>query len=577
MHGVEYLSDVVILLVISIFIVVTLSKLRISPVLGYLLAGAMIGRNGFDIIAEPGYAEALSEYGVVFLLFVIGLELTFERLMKMRRYVFGFGGLQLLLSAIAIYFALDFGWNFIFAEEHIKQEPIIIVIIACALAFSSTAIVLQVLAESGKKTGRTGRLSLAVLLMQDLAVVPLLAILPILSNKENVAITMSIASGKAICAILFITIFGRWLIKPLFSLIASAKKDEVYVTTTLLIVLSAALATSQLGLSTAMGAFMAGIIIAETEYRNRVEDSIMPFQGIFLSLFFITVGMSIDWRFIMQYWDNVFFAAIALMIIKASVIYLICKIFKVQKGVAINASILLSQGSEFAFILFNLAAAQNILHKETAQFLLMTVSLTMALTPLLAILGNKIENKFDMMQLNKKRCEEDIAIDFNHHVILAGFGRAGKVIAYMLDQTNISYVAVESNASLAKSAYKSGFPVYHGDLGSIEMANFLRADRAATVILSMSDKISVRKAVKSLSENFPSLNIISRVEDLRHGKLIKRVGQTTTVPSIIETGMQLGSVALKEFGVVDHAVIAMKDRMRKNNYNFIEELDLFKQ
>ncbi|MDJ1407639.1 MAG: cation:proton antiporter [Candidatus Midichloria sp.] len=572
MHDTGYLPDVLILLLVSIITVVLLRKFRTSPVLGYLVVGAIIGSNGLDLIKEPGYTTALGEFGVVFLLFVIGLELTFERLIKMRVLVFGFGGLQFLLTALVFYLA----YLVIDYYIDIKLPQTMVIVISLALALSSTAIVLQVLAENGTQSSPIGRLSLAVLLMQDFAVVPLLAIIPILNQGNDMLLTIGWASLKALGAIIAITLFGRWCLRPFFSLIASVKTDEVYVTTTLLIVLGAAWTTSQLGLSTAMGAFLAGILIAETEYRNRVEDSIIPFQGLFMSLFFITVGMSIDWRFIMSQWSDILVLSAGIILIKALVIFILCNFFSYQRGESINASLLLSQGGEFAFILFNIAASQGVITHDLAQFLFMVVAVTMAVTPLLSIIGTKIEDVLDNGLASHQLQELRGIGDLSEHVILAGFGRVGRVVAYMLEQEQINYVAVDSNASLAKQAREDGFPVYHGNLADLDTLNAVGAKQAAAIILSMSDKISVRKAVKVISLEFSSLPIITRAEDLRHSRNLKKMGAEITVPTTIETGLQLGGVALKNLGIVEHAILSIKEKIRKNNYTLVEEMELFR-
>lgn len=574
MHDLGPLPDVLILLMVSIITVVMLRKFKISPVLGYLVFGAVIGDHGLALIKEPQYTEHLSEFGVVFLLFVIGLELTIERLIKMKVYVFGFGGLQLVLTSVLLLVLFDV------VDDIVLDGGLplgVEIIVAMALALSSTAVVLQVLAETGKQSGQVGRLSLSVLLMQDFAVVPLLAVLPILKGGEDILPAIGEASLKALVAIVAITMFGRLLLRPFFSLIASAKTDEVYVTTTLLIVLGAAWVTNELYLSTAMGAFIAGMLIAETEYRNRVEDSITPFQGLFLSLFFLTVGMSIDWRFILTNLSNVLIAAGGLIALKALVIFALCLIFRLGKGVAIHSALLLSQGGEFAFILFKLAATQDIISQDLAQFLLMVVAVTMAVTPLLSLIGSKIEDHLTHAKDVECGPEELKGIsDLNEHVIIAGFGRVGRVVAYMLEQEQISYVAVDMNAALVKKMREDGFTVYHGDMSDVETMKSVGIARASAVILSMSDKTSIRKAVRNLAKNFKDIVAVSRVEDLKHGRNLKKLGATMTVPTTIETGLQLGGVALKNLGRVEHSILSIKEKIRKNNYTLAEEMELFK-
>lgn len=570
MSSLRYLPDILILLTVSVVNVVVSRKLKLSPVLGYLILGDIIGQFGFNLIKQPSYAHNISEFGVVFLLFAIGLELTFERLIQMRWFVFGFGGAQLLVTSIALGFILNYFFLF---------NITVAIFIGCALSLSSSAIVLQVLSENKIQSTQVGRLSLSVLLMQDFAVVPLLALLPILSmsdvGSQGLLTALGIAALKAFIVIILITIAGRLFLRPILHLIGSAKSEEVYVTTTLLIVLGSALLTAELGLSTAMGAFIAGILIAETEYRNRVESNILPFKSLLLGLFFLSVGMSIDFNFILDNITFVMLAALTLVCLKAFIIFMLCKVFKFRVGAALHSSLLISQGSEFAFILFSLAANQKILSTEVAQFVLVIVAITMAVTPLLSIIGIKLENKLDWKEEIDKNQEFKGVSDLESHIIIAGFGRVGRVVAYMLSELQFNYVAVESNLTLVKKARSKGFPVYHGDLADIDVLKAVGVERARCIILTMSEKVSLRKAVKNIAQHYSDLNIITRAEDFRHGRGLKKLGATSAIPSTIETGLQMGGSLLKSLGVAEHNILDIKDIFRKNDYSFTEEIELF--
>jgi monovalent cation:H+ antiporter-2, CPA2 family len=569
MHSLPYLPDVLILLTASILNVLLSRKLKLSPVLGYLLLGAAIGRHGFDLIKEPSYAHNLSEFGIVFLLFVIGLELTFERIIQMRLFVFGFGGAQLVVTSAVMAFLLNY---------FLQLELVISVIIGAALTLSSTAIVLQVLSETKRQSTQVGRLSLSVLLMQDLAVVPLLAILPILayaSNNEQLLSLIGLSSLKALIAIAAITVAGRIFLRPFFSVIGSAKSEEIYVSTTLLIVLGSAMLTSELGLSTAMGAFIAGILIAETEYRNRVENSILPFKSLLLGLFFLSVGMSIDIELISQKFYIVIISALVLLSVKGIIIFALCKLFKFPLGASLHSGLLLAQGSEFAFILFNLAAKQNALSHEVSQLLLVIVSLSMAVTPLLSMLGAYIEDRFDSGIDRDKNQEFKGIADLDSHIVIAGFGRVGRVVAQMLYERDFNYVAIDSDLMVVKKARIKGFPVYHGDLSDTEVLKAVGSSRARAVILTMNDKYSLRKAVKAIHNHYPNLKIIARSEDFKHGSGLKKLGATDVIPSTIEMGLQMGGSLLKILGVVEHEIIDLKEQFRRHNYSFTEEIELF--
>ena len=566
MHEVDYLSSVLILLISSILVVILLHKLKTSPVLGYLIAGAII--KTYDLIKDPAPAHALAEFGVVFLLFVIGLELSFDRLMKMRLHVFGFGGLQVLITSSTIAFVLNKFFHFSMSVS---------VVLGAALALSSTAIVLQVLSDTGRQSSQLGRLSLSMLLMQDFTVVPLLAVLPLLgSNKEDIMQIIGISGLKALGVIIVITIFGRLFLRPFFSLVASAKTDEVYVTTALLIVLGTAWITSMLGLSLAMGAFIAGILIAETEYRNRIENSIHPFQGLFMGLFFLSIGMSIEINFIIYEFKNVVLATLALICIKGSIIFLLCKIFRLRWGVAIHSSLLLSQGSEFAFILFNMASSRGIIDSKISEFFLMVVALSMAVTPLLSMIGAWIEDRIDTKEKLDSNREFKGVSDLSNHVIIAGFGRVGRIVAYMLQREQVSYVVIESNARAARKAKKQGFPVFQGEVSDDDILQALGIKRAKAIILTMHDKVTLRKTTKRVFVHYKNAMVISRAEDYKHSKDIRKLGAENAIPERIEVGLQLGGIALEGLNIIEHNILAIKKDIRKNNYYKIEENELFK-
>ncbi len=569
MHQIKYLYDILIFLGLSVFIVTLMGRLKLSPVLGYLVAGAIIGTNGY--LANNPQVNSISELGVVFLLFVIGLELTIERLIRMRLHVFGFGSLQMLITMCGL------GWLI----KSIFGIPLSVsLLLSAALAMSSSAIVLPVLSENKRQSTQVGRLSLSVLLMQDLTVVPLLAIMPILKNDPNdieLLFAVGKAGIKAILSIIAITIFGRIFLRPFFSLIGSVKTDGVYFKAALFIVIGAASVTSELGLSDAMGAFLAGLLIAETEYRNKIEDSIVPFQGMMLGLFFITVGMQINVEFIITNAKKIALFASALLTIKFSIICLIALLFRFPLGASINAGMLLCQGGEFAFILISMAKADKIIASDFAQLLLMVVAVTMAITPLFAMIGNKIEDKIDSKKDTDLNLEFKGISDLNGHIVIAGFGRVGRMVAYMLAQEQIDFIAVDSNANLVKKAREQGFPIYHGDLSHEDTLKAVGITRAKSIVLSMSDKTAVRKTIRLIMKEYKqyikNLHIIARVEDYKHAAFIKKCGATMTVPTTIETGLQLGAAVLVDAGIPEHEIISIKDKFRKNDYILTKEIE----
>jgi len=555
------LISVIILLGTAVFVVATLKRFNLSPVLGYLIAGAVIGDHGFKIVTYD-QTKLLGELGVVFLLFAIGLELSFERLKAMRRYVFGLGSLQVLATTVIIGGAIVL----------ITEDSASAIIIGGGLALSSTALVMQVIEENRSQSTQVGRISLAILLLQDLAVVPLLVIVPLLAGNGSVSLMSALGTAllKAVVALFVIFVAGRLLLRPLFGLISSENGDanELPISMTLLIVLSAAWATEYFGLSLAFGAFVAGVLVAETEFRLQAEESIYPFKSLLLGLFFMTVGMNIDAQEIYGQISNIITLSLALIVVKTLIITAFCIIFGFNKGVAFHAGLLLSQGGEFAFILFGLGKDNGILEENTANVLLLVVTCTMALTPLLAALGQKIAEKLE--RITGVRSPTQIielgARDLTNHAIIAGFGSVGKMVARVLEAESINYIALDVNEDLVKEETANGFPVFKGDISQIDTLKALGAERVLTLLLTMNNQVTIKKSLRTISNNFPDLEVIVRLKNLKNAREFYDIGATTIIPENYETGLQLGGAVLKFIGISEYEINRIKGQFRSGNY-----------
>ncbi|EOB10265.1 Glutathione-regulated potassium-efflux system protein [Rickettsia prowazekii str. GvF12] len=500
------LINVIILLGTAVFIVAILKRFRLSPVLGYLIAGAAIGDHGLKIVTYD-QTKLLGELGVVFLLFAIGLELSFERLKAMRRYVFGLGSLQVLTTAIVIAGAMVL----------IDGNSSAAIITGGGLALSSTALVMQVIDENRSQSTQIGRISLAILLLQDLAVVPLLVIVPLLAsnNKASLAVALGIAFLKAVTALLTIFIVGRVLLRPVFSFISSESNNtsELPISMTLLIVLSAAWATETFGLSLALGAFVAGVLVAETEFRLQAEESIYPFKSLFLGLFFMTVGMNIDALEMYEKISHILTLSIALICIKTLIITAFCILFGFNKGVAFYSGLLLSQGGEFGFILFSLGKDSGVLEESTADILLLVVTFTMALTPLLAALGKKIAEKVDKgLGKTPTQMIELGARDLTNHIIIAGLGNTGKMVARVLEAEGISYVILDLDDDRVKEELSNGLPVFKGDVSQADTLKALGTERAFAIILTMNNQVTIKKSLKTISSNYQDIPVVVKLK-----------------------------------------------------------------
>jgi CPA2 family monovalent cation:H+ antiporter-2 len=554
----HFLGIVLLILSAAVVIVATFKKMKLSPVLGYFVAGGLIGEHGLNYVTSIE-TEVLGEVGVIFLLFAIGLELTFERLKSMRRYVFGFGSLQVVITAVVI------GIIAMLLNEGVASS----VILGGGLALSSTAIVLQVIAENRAQSTQTGRISLAVLLMQDFAVVPLLVMVPILSG-EQVGIVKPLGEAflKAILVLVFIFVVGRIFLRPLFSMISSsnsAESNEIFIAATILIALGTAWLTNYMGLSLALGAFAAGLLVAETEFQLQAEDSIAPFKGLFLGLFFMSVGMSINLGLIWEKIGLITMLSTGLIFIKAIIIIGLCFIFRFSAGSSIHIGLLLAQGSEFAFILFRLADKNGIFNVD-ANTILLVVTITMAVTPLIGALGVKIEKRLDKKdKMKQEDIYKDIA-DLSNHVLILGFGRVGQMVARLLEAENVNYIAMDINPEhVAYERYK-GNPVFLGDSSNADTLNSIGISRASSVIITMSNELTLKKSSKTISKLCPNLPIVVRAKDLSQAEELHAVGAKIIVPETYETGLQLGGAVLKSIGISEFEVSRIKNQFRAGNY-----------
>ncbi|MDX1924401.1 MAG: cation:proton antiporter [Rickettsiaceae bacterium] len=563
MHQFEVLPSVVILLFAAIFIVIIFKKLKLSPVLGYLVAGAMIGDHGFKIVLYD-QIHILAEYGVVFLLYAIGLELSVSRLMAMRKYVFGLGSFQVIVTAVIIAGAVA-----MFDENGNRSA----VIIGGGLALSSTAVVLQVIDDSRRQSTQVSRISLAILLLQDFAVVPLLVIVPKLAgdNLSSLHLEIFISILKAAAALAGIFAVGRIFFRPMFGLLSNeseaSSSNELFIAATLLIALASAFTTEYMGLSLALGAFTAGVLVAETEFQRKAEESIYPFKGLLLGLFFMSVGMTIDVMEIYNQLNIIISLSIGLIVVKACIIAGLCILFGFNTGVAIHAGLMLSQGGEFAFILFKLGMSEGVISESSGKLLLLIVTFSMALTPLLSIIGAKFEH---MLDFDPEKVPDNIiekgARDLRNHVIIAGFGVVGRMVAKFLEAESVNYVVVDINPESAKEGQSNGFPVFSGDISHLPTLAASGADRALAVIIAVKNPITQKKALKTLSKNFPQLAVIIRTEDLKNSNELYELGATVIVPASYETGLQLGGAVLKALGIGEFEIARLKEQFRVGNY-----------
>jgi len=560
----SYLTDVLFLLVAAVLIVPVAQRLRLSPILGYLVAGALIGPYGFAVLADVEGVKTLAEFGVVFLLFMIGLELSVERLRVMSRLVFGLGSVQVLTCGLALGgLALWLG-----------QSAPAAILIGAGLALSSTALVLQTLVERGELASRVGRTSLGILLFQDLAVGPLLLLVGMLGeDTASIPLALGLTAMRAAIALAAIFIFGRLLLRPIYRTIASTANPEILSAMTLLIVLGIGWATEQIGISMALGAFLAGMMLAETEYRHHVAADIQPLRAIFLGLFFMTVGMLIDLPYILEHAAIVGVLILGILFVKAALVMLLCRVFRYPWSRSLRIGLLLAQGGEFSFILFGVGMQLGVLAESTGQLLLAAVTLTMALTPMLAFLGNRLARKLGQ---NVEPEVEEITEETERlrgHVILAGFGRQGQTVARLLTERGIPYVAIDMDANNVTLWRSQKLPVYYGDASRLDMLRAAGASRALAALIAIDSRQATERTLAVLRQNFPNLRVVVRAHDYRHGRDLEAAGATAAVSETLEASLQLAGTVLRSIGTSEESIHDIMEEARRDNYaSFSEEI-----
>lgn len=557
-------SDVLVVLGTAGVVVPLARRWGLSPVLGYLAAGAILGPLGLGsliaqfpvlywiTVVDDHNVSSIGELGVVFLLFLIGMELSYERLKTMRRLVFGLGGLQVLLSTLAISAVAALA----------GLAPGVAVIVGGCLALSSTAIVIEVLSAQGRLSAGSGRASFAVLLAQDLAVIPLLLFVTILAGGAHGSVTMSLvyALMNAAIAVGGIVLVGRLAFRPIFRLVASTGTGELFVATTLFVIIGTGVAAALAGMSMALGAFVAGLLLAETEFRKAIESTIGPFKGLLLGLFFFSIGMKMDLREVMAQPLWLLGAVVALIGVKTAILTGLGRYFRLSWPAALEAALPLGPGGEFAFVGIGMASALGLIGAEASSFILTVTSITMALIPALAYLGRRLAVKLpEARPLDPEllvRPEVTSGEDGHGHSIVIGYGRVGQVVCAMLEEHNLPYIAVDNDMRAVPTHRRNGSSLYYGDATDPVFLEHCGLAEAKAVIVTVSVAKEIDAIVSHVRTLRPDVLIVSRAKDASHAEHLYTVGVTNAVPETIEASLQLSEAALLGLGRATGLVIA---------------------
>lgn len=568
---IPHFREVVIFLIAAGVIVPVFHRLRVSPVLGYLIIGAVIGPFGLGLLANdvPWLAHAvisdlqgvqvLAELGVIFLLFMIGLELSLERLWAMRRLVFGLGSLQILVTAVIIgLIAWEFG-----------NSPAASMVLGACLALSSTAIVMELLMQNRRLGTSLGRSSFSILLMQDLAVVPILFMVGVLGAKSggNIGIDLAVALGKAALTIALIYAVGQLLLRPLMRIVAQSHSPEMFMAAILLAVIGLSAVTAAAGLSMALGAFLAGLLLAETEYRHEVQIYIEPFKGLMLGLFFMSVGMGIDYRVVMQDPGWIVASALGLFVLKSLITAGLCVAFGLPRHTSIEAGLLTGQGGEFGFIVVGLAMSLALLPPDVAQFMLIVTGLTMVITPFVASAAQRLAARMELRTTVRAQ-EGSLAgiSEIEGHVVIAGFGRVGRTVAQVLEAETIPYIAVDTDPVSVAAARHDKLPVFFGDATRLEMLNRTHVGTAQAIVITIDSTAAAERIIREIRLSWPLVPIYARARDGAHAARLVEAGATLAVPETIEASLQLAGRVLHAAGAAEDIVFRRLEAQRSREF-----------
>ena len=562
-------KDLVLFLATAGIAVPLFRRFKVSPILGFLGAGVVLGPFGLGNLADqipwlgyftienPREIAQLAEFGVVFLLFMVGLELSWERLLLMRRLVFGLGLAQLTVSAVLIAVAAHF----------LLGAPLVAAAaVGSALALSSTAIIMPSLAERKRLHTEPGRATFSVLLLQDLAVAPILVTLAVLhSGRDALSPQLLLSLAPAALGLALIVVAGRLVLRPMMKSVAKAKNEEMFMAASLLIVVGAGLVASLSGLSMAMGAFIAGLLLAETEYRHQVEVTIQPFRGLLLGLFFVSVGIGLDLSLLARQPGLILALAAGLIAVKFAIVFGLGRVFGIARGASLEAALALAAGGEFAFVILNDAASGGVVPEALARPVLVAVTLTMFAIPILVALGEKLSSK-DSAGLPTE-APATAATEGKPRVLIVGLGRVGRLVADMLDRHEIAWSAVDRDPRLVEGRRYKREQLFFGDGARPEFLKRCGLQEAVALVVTMDSPEGAEAVVATARALRPDLPIVARARDERHAKRLYELGVTDAVPETIEASLQLSEALLVDIGVPMGLIIASvhekRDEYRK--------------
>lgn len=559
-------ADYLVLIIAAVLVSTVFRRLQIPSVLAYLAVGLLLGPTALGLVSSSGTMLILAEFGVVFLLFSLGLEFSLARMIALRRLVFGLGGWQVAISSVCIYAAARFC--------NATQEEAIV--IAGALALSSTAVVSKELVARNELGQIHGQQSMAVLLFQDLAAVIFLILIPFLAGDTTesvgVALTLTLLKGVALFALMLV--IGRFLLPPLFTEIAKARSDELFVLTVLMVSLLAAALTHTFGMSMALGAFIAGMMLSETHYKHQIEADIRPFRDLLLGLFFISVGMMVDFNEILSNGHWILLVTLALILAKSALIALLVYRFRPDAATAIKTGVYLCQGGEFGFALFSLAQRHDLISPTVSAVVISSVILSITATPWLMTLANRLAARLGRQATAAEPATpvealQEACAELNDHAIICGFGRVGQTVARFLKRSHLPMVALDVDAVRVKEASNAGEPVFYGNSERVELLRALGLERARLVVLTFNDPERSAHLIRQIREAGHAVPILVRTADDSSLDMLKQIGATEVVPETLEASLMLVSQVLALMNIPARTVHKLVEEARRTRYKLL--------
>ena len=558
----SFMQYALVLLLAAVIAVPLAKRSRLGAVLGYLVAGALIGPSVLNLVSNAGEIAHISELGVVLMLFVIGLELSPQRLWVMRRFVFGYGSMQMVVSAVAIAaVCLAFGLAWKTA-----------LVVGLGLALSSTAIGLQIMSERKELQTPHGRLGFAVLLSQDVAAIPIIALVPLLVVSQTANSVESDLSAvlRVVLTIAAIVVGGRLLLRPLFRIAARTQMPEVFTASTLLVVLGTAWIVDRSGISMSLGAFLAGVLLADSEYRHEIEARIDPFKGLLLGLFFMSAGMTTNVRLAIDEPGLIASLLFALVTLKGIILFAVGKIARLSSTDSIKLAAVLSQGGEFAFVVFALAVHNQLLDPHLRDTLIVVISLSMALTPVLVVLAERAVPKIATAKPDYDHIDSMDA----PRVIIAGYGRIGQIVARVLRANRIHFTAIEGSIEQVEVSRKFGSQIYYGDPSNADLLRSAHADKAEIFVVATDDPEASIRTARLVRRRFPHLKVFARARNRQHAFRLMDLG-VNIVRETFHSSLILSRDVLVGLGLDAELAASRVEKFRQYDEKLLAEQHLF--